>query len=83
MKLDAIKFGLTLGIVWAASILVFAITSTTLNWGTGLLKGLSSLYIGLDTTPSGVAIGMVWAFLDAGIGGWIIASVYNLLVGKK
>lgn len=83
MKLDAVKLGLTLGIVWAASVLAFAITSSTLNWGTGLLNSLGTLYIGLKATPTGVVIGMIWAFLDAGIGGWIIASVYNLLVGKK
>lgn len=81
MKLDAIKLGLTLGIVWAGTVLALALTSTFFNWGTGLLKGIGSLYIGYKATPGGVIIGMVWAFLDAGIGGWLVAVIYNWLLG--
>ncbi|MFA4858554.1 MAG: bacteriophage holin [Candidatus Margulisiibacteriota bacterium] len=83
MKLDAVKFGLACGIVWAGGVLCLAVLDVWFNWGTGMLKGLSSLYLGYKATPSGAAIGMLWAFCDAGIGGWLVAAIYNLLVGKK
>jgi hypothetical protein len=28
-------------------------------------------------------IGLVWAFFDGSIGGWLLATLYNRLVGKK
>lgn len=85
MKLDAIRFGLTLGIVWAGGVLTLGILDAISGWGGGLVRGIGSLYIGFKPTPSGVVIGMVWAFFDAGIGGWLVAFIYNLMlgVGKK
>ncbi|MBN2058274.1 MAG: bacteriophage holin [Candidatus Saganbacteria bacterium] len=85
MKLDALKFGLTLGIVWAAAVLCLGIMTGLWDWGAGLVKGIGSLYIGYGPTPGGVVLGMAWAFFDAGIGGFIVAWLYNLLLdsGKK
>jgi len=46
---------------------------------------LGSLYLGYKATPGGVVIGMIWAFFDAGIGGWLVAVIYNWMIdlGKK
>jgi hypothetical protein len=33
-------------------------------------------------TPVGSLIGMVWGFIDAGIGGAVFAWLYNLLADK-
>ena len=81
MKLDAIKFGLTLGIVWAGGVLGLGLMSEFLSWGTPLVKGIGTLYLGYKATPGGILVGMIWAFLDAGIGGFIVAAIYNWLVG--
>lgn len=81
MKLDAIKFGLTLGIVWAGGVLCLAIMDGLWGWGGGLVRGIGSLYIGYKPTVGGAIIGAIWAFFDAGIGGVIVAAIYNWLVG--
>ncbi|MFH1575999.1 MAG: hypothetical protein ABID35_00490 [Candidatus Margulisiibacteriota bacterium] len=84
MKLDAVKFGLTLGIVWAGCVLSLGITSM-FGFGAGLVKAIGSIYIGYGAGIGGAAIGTVWAFLDMGVGGLIIALIYNKLLdlGKK
>jgi hypothetical protein len=79
MKLDAIKFGLTLGIVWAGCVLCLGIISIW-GWGAGMVKGIGSLYIGYGAGIGGAVIGMLWAFVDAGIGGLIVALIYNKLL---
>jgi len=81
MKLNAIKFGLTLGIVWSGAVLCLALMGSFLGWGAGLVKAIGTLYLGYGMTPSGVLIGMLWAFVDVGVGGWIVAVIYNKLVG--
>ncbi|MFA5097814.1 MAG: bacteriophage holin [Candidatus Margulisiibacteriota bacterium] len=85
MKLDSVKFGLTLGIIWAGAVFALALMSTYLSWGTGLMKGLGSLYLGYKPTLIGALTGMIWAFFDAGIGGWLVAVIYNWMLdmGKK
>jgi hypothetical protein len=85
MKLDAIKFGLSLGIVWAGCVLMLGITDGLWGWGGGMVRGIGSLYIGYKPTIGGSLLGMVWGFFDAGIGGMVIAALYNCLlgVGKK
>ena len=81
MKLDAVKFGLTIGIVWAGGVLCLGLMSDILNWGTPLVQGLGSLYLGYKASPGGIIVGTIWALLDGGIGGFITAAIYNWLVG--
>jgi len=82
MKLDALRFGLTLGIVWALCVVSLGLMSS-IGWGSGLVKGIGSLYLGYQDSASGLLIGAVWAFFDAGIGGTIVAVLYNWLIDRK
>ena len=82
MKLDAVKFGLTLGIVWAGAALCLGIIDIW-GWGGGMVKAIGSLYLGYQAGIGGALIGMVWAFFDASIGGFIVAIIYNKLLGNK
>jgi hypothetical protein len=81
MKLDAIKFGLTCGIVWAGGVLCLGLLSSLFNWGTPMVKALGSLYLGYKASPLGISVGTLWAFVDGGVGGLVIALVYNWLLG--
>ena len=82
MKLDALKFGLSCAIVWAAAVLVLGITGSSIGYGAGFVRVIGKLYLGYKMTPAGIVIGMIWAFADAGIGGWLVAALYNLLLGS-
>jgi len=78
-KLDVKAFGITLGIVWSASLLIMGILAMTINYGTGFVNAVSTLYIGYKATVAGIIIGAILGFFDAGIGGVIIAWLYNKL----
>ncbi|MBN1914047.1 MAG: bacteriophage holin [Candidatus Omnitrophica bacterium] len=78
-KLDARALGLTLGIVWSLSVSIMGILAMTINYGASFVNVLSKLYIGYGASISGVMIGAIWGFFDAGIGGVIIAWLYNKL----
>jgi hypothetical protein len=77
--LDVKAFGLTLGIVWSVSLLIMGILAMTVNYGVGFVNAISKLYIGYNATVAGIIIGAIWGFFDAGIGGVIIAWLYNKL----
>lgn len=78
-KLDAKALGLALGIVWSASLVVMAVLVITINYGAPFVDAMSKFYLGYDTTARGIVIGAIWGFLDAGIGGLVIAWLYNKL----
>ena len=78
-KLDVKALGLSCGIVWALGMLIMGILNMAFNWGGTFVVIMSSLYIGFKPTVSGIIIGTVWGFVDAGIAGIVIAWLYNKL----
>ncbi len=46
-------------------------------WGSGIMHGMATLYIGYKPTMPGSIIGGIWGFFDAGLAGVIIAWLYN------
>jgi len=78
-KVDAKALGLSLGIVWSAAMLILGLTTMLWDWGSAWVDLMSSMYIGYEATFLGSIIGAIWGFVDAGIGGLIIALLYNKL----
>ena len=79
MKLNVKAFGLALGIVWAVGAFIMGISAMTLGYCAKFVEALGTIYIGYTATFTGSVIGSIWAFFDAGIGGVIIAWLYNKL----
>ena len=82
MKLNIKAFALSCGLFWGFALFVMA-------WWLILLEGnapepcwLNRMYPGYTMTPVGSIIGLVWGFVDAGIGSLIFAWLYNLLADK-
>ena len=78
-KLDVKAMGLTLGIIWSAATIIMGVTSMFFDYGRGFVHAIGALYIGYESTIVGTLIGGVWAFIDAGIFGLILAWLYNKL----
>ncbi|MDD5044196.1 MAG: bacteriophage holin [Candidatus Omnitrophica bacterium] len=78
-KLNVRALGLALGIVWSMCIFLLGIFAMSWGWGMKWLESISSFYIGYKATFLGSIIGAIWAFFDAGIGGVLIAWLYNKL----
>ena len=82
MKLNALKFGVACGIVWGISVFFIALIAKETDVGIGIVDTLGKVYIGEKATWSGAFLGLIYGFFDAGIGGLLVAWVYNLLLGK-
>ena len=76
-KLDVKALGLALGILWGACTFILGLLAIFFGWGNGLVDAMSSFYIGYKATFLGSLIGAAWGFVDAGIGGVLIAWLYN------
>lgn len=79
-KLDIKAFSLAIGLMWASAVaLLSIIASASDHYLHNITNFLSSIYLGYDLTFIGILIGIFWAFLDAAIGGFVFAWIYNKL----
>lgn len=76
-QLHVLSFGLALGVTWGLGMFVFGIINYFFAWGVDVMGTLSSLYIGYEPTVLGSLLGAIWGFVDAFIGGVVIAWLYN------
>jgi len=76
-KLDAIALGLALGIIWGSAMFLLGLMNMGSSWGSGIMHGMATLYIGYKATIPGSIIGGLWGFFDAGLAGVVIAWLYN------
>ncbi len=78
-KLNATAFGLALGIIWAVFLFLVVLLSMYANWGNALVELMGSLYLGVNVSWTGALFALPWAFIDAFIGGFLVAWLYNKL----
>jgi hypothetical protein len=84
MKLDIRAFGLALGILWGASLIFFGLLAMAApDYCSDFVRAIGSKYIGYAASFSGSIIGGIWGFIDAGIGGLILAWLYNKLARQN
>jgi len=79
--LNAKNFGLACGITWAFGAFVTALIASSNGYGSEFVSLLGTVYIGYEATLKGAIIGAIWGFIDAGIGGYVLAWIYNKLQG--
>lgn len=75
-KLDAKSLALALGLTWGCCIL-FGGLAAMFGWAVKFVNVMGSFYVGYKASVPGAVIGGIWGFFDAGIGGLIIAWLYN------
>ena len=76
-KINVKALGLSLGVVWSFLVFFCGLTAWLFNFGGSFVTLFSTLYYGYTATFLGSIIGAVWGFVDAGIGGILIAWLYN------
>lgn len=82
MKLNVKAFALAAGIIWGAAVFIFGLWAMMYGPAASVVAFMGDFYIGYSASLSGSAIGLVWGFVDMGIGGLIFAWLYNWLAGK-
>lgn len=78
-KLDVKAFGIAVGVVWGVSVFILGIAAMLSGWGGEFVQFLAKMYYGYQPTILGSLIGAIYGFIDAGIGGIILAWLYNKL----
>ncbi|MDC0407236.1 bacteriophage holin [Candidatus Thioglobus sp.] len=79
-KLNEKALAISLGVLWSLAILSLSIIAImSENYLHNVVEFFSSIYLGYSLSFTGISIGMVWAFIDAAIGGWLLAWLYNKL----
>lgn len=83
MKLSIKAFTFSCAILWALTVLmVIALNMATGSYGAEFLKVVGSIYPGYHpgTGISGLIVGPLYGLVDGGIGGLVLAWLYNLFV---
>jgi len=81
--LNAKKFGLAGGILWGACMFIVTLVSLFTGYGRVFLMVMSSIYPGYDISLLGSIVGLIYGFLDAFIGLFLLAWLYNKCLMKK
>jgi len=76
-KLCPVSLGLSLGLTWGLSVLIMGLVAHVYAYGKPFVAAVGALYIGYHPSISGSIIGGLIGFVDAFIGGAIIAWIYN------
>jgi hypothetical protein len=80
-RLSPSAFGLSLGVVWGASVLIMGLLAHYFAYGTGFVTAVGVVYIGYEPSIMGSLIGALFGFIDALVGGALIAWLYNVFSG--
>ena len=79
--LKAGPFGVACGFVWVIGLFILSVAHLACpEWGGAMVRLMQNIYCGYAMTPWGVVIGLLWAFFDAFLGGWLLAFFYNRMV---
>ena len=76
-KLNATAFGFAMGITFAVFFFIIVLLAMYADWGNAFVSLLGSVYLGVEASWKGALLVLPWAFVDAFIGGFIIAWLYN------
>jgi hypothetical protein len=85
MQLSAKALAIVCAIFWGASILLVGLINlATPAYGANFLHGLSSVYPGFHASRTiiDVLVGTGYGVVDAAIGGYLFAWVYNFFVPR-
>lgn len=76
-KLNVKALGLACGVLNGGGLLILGILDTVSTWGDAWGQMVASVYLGYTPTIIGSIIIGAWGFVTAGIGGMILAALYN------
>ncbi len=79
MKINIKAFGLTCGLLWGLGVLGLTWWVILFEGSTHDLMLLGHIYRGYDISPAGSLIGAAYGLVDGGVGGVVLAWLYNVL----
>ena len=82
MKLNIKALALAGGIWWGVGLFICTWWLIYLEGSSGDITLIGRVYPGYSISPLGSLVGLAYGFVDAAIGGAILAWLYNCLLGK-
>lgn len=77
-KLNPVALGLSLGLLWGFGLMIVNILAVTTGYGYEMAEFFTRMYPGYSISIlKGSLIALLYGFLDAFIGGYILAWLYN------
>lgn len=73
---DLAAIGTATGVWWALAVVLLGVTARW-GWGDRWRDLLSDVYRGYDSTPGGLVVGAIWAFVDGFVAASSLAWLYN------
>jgi len=83
MKLNVKAFALACGILWGLGLFVLTWWVIAFDGSTSEITMIGRLYRGYTISPLGSLLGLLYGFIDAFIGGAILAWLYNRIAGRS
>jgi len=83
MMLQPNKFGAAGGIIWGLCMFLTTIISIYTGYAKQFLATMSGIYPGYSISGWGSLLGLIYGFLDAFIGLFLLAWLYNKLTKRK
>ena len=82
MKLDAVKFGIAFGIIYALTFFLLALAAALFGVGGEMIKLIESFYLGVSASFLGAIAGAIWGFAIGFVFFWLGAIIYNRLLAR-
>ncbi len=85
MRLSGKALGIATGLLWGGAVLLVGLIHMAGgSYGTAFLQLISSLYPGfhVSRTPGDVLVGTAYGLVDGGVGGLLLAWLYNRFAGR-
>lgn len=83
MKLNIQAFAFACGILWGIGLFALTWWVIAFDGVTHEITMIGRLYRGYTISPLGSLLGLLYGFVDAFIGGAILAWLYNLIAGRN
>ena len=83
MKLKPTALGIAGGILWGAGLMIMTWVAMGTGYTQKLLNGIAIVYPGYSISFTGSLIGLILGFVDAFVGLYILALLYNWIIDKN
>jgi len=77
--LNCKKLGLAGGILWALAMFICTILALYIGYSAEFLALMATIYPGFTISWTGAFIGLIYGFIDAFVGFYLLAWLYNKL----
>lgn len=77
--LNCKKLGMAAGILWACIMFLCTVLALYTGYSTEFLNMMATIYPGYTISLEGAFIGLIYGFMDAFVGFYLLAWLYNKL----